>query len=245
MLASFPKSGSTWANFLLAHLLWQVGRELSLLDNRFIPGIGRQNKAEKRLPSGGRLIRTHERYRPEYAQAIYVVRDGRDVAVSMYWQLKRTIAMKADFSDYLAAYLEGWLTGAGPWSQHVTEWLDSPAYAAGKVLVIRYEDMKVDAASELRRMASFLGVTAADEAIADALEAGSFKSMKERERETKGLAHLETNERISVVRKGEVGDWRNYFSAEDQATFAATAGAAMARLGYDLDAVPVGQDVSS
>ena len=59
MLASYPKSGSTWLSFMLAELLWQAGREQTLLDNRYLPQIGKQSRAIRRLPNGGRLIRTH------------------------------------------------------------------------------------------------------------------------------------------------------------------------------------------
>jgi hypothetical protein len=236
ILSSYPKSGTTWLTFMLAHLLWQAGREQTLVDDRFLPRLGYQNRAEKRLPSGGRLIRSHEPYRAVYRKAIYVARDGRDAAVSMYWHSKRVMGMVADFSDYLPLFLEGRLTGAGSWADHVEGWLNSPAYAAGNVLVARYEDMKSQPREVLRQAASFLAIDATDAAIDDAIEAGSLDSMKERERQTKGLAHQETGEKIPVVRKGVVGDWQNYFSEADEREFMRTAGGAMARLGYTTSA---------
>ncbi|MCC6494486.1 MAG: sulfotransferase domain-containing protein [Pirellulales bacterium] len=238
MLATYPKSGTTWLAFMLAQLLWRAGREQKLLDNRFLPIIGKQRYAQRRLPSGGRIIRTHERYRPRYAKSIYVVRDGRDVAVSMYWHMQRATGMQADFSDYLVPYLQGRLSGAGAWHKHVTEWLDCPAYREGRVLLVRYESMKEDAERELRRTAEFLGVTPTNEQIADALEAGSMESMKRQEKASEGIAHLEAGEKIPVVRKGIVGDWQNYFSPADVATFAAFASEAMSRLGYSMSGVP-------
>lgn len=235
MLASFPKSGSTWLTFMLAQLAWRSGREQKLVDDRYLPGIGKQGRAEKRLPSGGRLIRTHEPYRRDYKQAIYVVRDGRDVAVSLFWHLKRTMRLESEFSEFLAAFLDGGLTGAGAWDQHVAGWLESPAYANGQVLLIRYEDLQDDAARELRRTAEFLELEASSEAIADALDAGSKEAMRGREKATEKLAHLEKGERIPVVRKGVVGDWQNYFSHDDQLAFAAGTQRAMTLLGYNLD----------
>ena len=232
ILSSFPKSGTTWLTFMLAHLLWQSGREQTLVDDRFLPRLGYQNRAEKKLPSGGRLIRSHEPYRAAYRKAIYVVRDGRDAAVSMYWHSKRVMGMVADFSDYLPLFLEGRLTGAGSWSTHVEGWLNSPPYAAGNVLVARYEDMKSQPVEVLQKAGAFLSIDASDAAIADAIDAGSLDSMKERERKTKGLAHKETGEKIPVVRKGVVGDWRNYFTEADEREFMRVAGGAMARLGY-------------
>jgi hypothetical protein len=218
--------------FMLAQLLWQAGREQELVDDRFLPSVGRHNRAERRLPSGGRFIRSHEPYRNNYRKAIYVVRDGRDVAVSMYWQTKRVMGMDAPFSDYFKLFLEGRLSGAGAWASHVAGWLDSPAYACGNVLVARYEDMKANPEEVLRRAADFLDVSPTDEQIADAIDAGSIESMKGRERNSSGLVHHESGERIPVVRKGTVGDWSNYFDEEDQRTFWRAAGPAMLRLGY-------------
>jgi hypothetical protein len=232
VLASYPKSGTTWMAFMLAQLLWKAGGEQTLVDNRFLPAVGRHGQAERRLPSGGRLVRSHEPFRPQYRKAIYVVRDGRDVAVSMYWQAKRVMGMEADFSDYLELFLAGRLTGAGAWAGHVEGWLDSPPFASGNVLVARYEDMKEQPADVLRRAAAFLGVSPSDEKIAEAVEAGSMESMKDREKKSSGVAHLETGEKIPVVRKGVVGDWSNYFSQEDKRAFWQAAGPAMRRLGY-------------
>jgi hypothetical protein len=235
MLAAYPKSGSTWLTFMLAQLLWGAGRQQTIIDDRYLPRMGKQHFAEQRLPSSGRLIRTHEPYRPAYRKAIYVVRDGRDIVVSMFWHIKRTRGMVADFSDYLPTYLQGTLTGAGAWHEHVDGWLDSPAYASGTVLMVRYEDMKADAGRELQRAADFLGVAVTAERIADAIDAGSLDSMKNREKESTGIVHRETGETIPVVRKGVVGDWQNYFGPEDLATFNRVARRAMTRLGYDVD----------
>jgi hypothetical protein len=235
MLASYPKSGTTWLSFMLAELLWQAGREQTLVDNRYLPQIGKHNVAIRRLPSGGRLIRTHERRRPCYRKAIYVLRDGRDVAVSMYWQIKRTCSMDADFSDYLDAYFDGHLTGAGAWHEHVSGWLEPSAVNSGNTLVVRYEDMKDDAARELRRAAAFLGVERTTEEFDRAIQAGSLEAMKGREKESPGIAHRESGATIPVVRKGVVGDWTNYFSEADLQRFWDVCGPAMCQAGYSVD----------
>jgi hypothetical protein len=235
-LASFPKSGTTWMAFMLAQLLWQKGREQTLVDSRYLPGIGNQRYAERQLPNGGRVIRTHEPYRPAYRKSIYIVRDGRDVVVSMYWHVKRAMGMEADFSDYLTYFLSGELNGAGAWHDHVAGWLDSPAFAAGNVQLIRFEDLKRNAAAELEKTATFLGIEYNAEQIADAVDAGSMESMREREKKSPGVVHLEAGERIPVVRKGVVGDWRNYFNQDDLDRFNRYCGPVMTRLGYDVKA---------
>jgi hypothetical protein len=221
--------------FMLAQLLWQKGREQTLVDSRYLPGIGKHHQAECKLQSGGRVIRTHEPYRPEYRKAIYIVRDGRDVVVSMYWHVKRATGMEADFSDYLTCFLSGELNGAGAWHNHVVGWLDSPAFAAGNVQLVRFEDLKRNAAAELEKTATFLEIEYNAEQIADAIDAGSMESMREREKKSPGVVHFEAGARIPVVRKGIVGDWRNYFSQDDLDRFNEYCGPVMTRLGYGIE----------
>ncbi|MBX3432179.1 MAG: sulfotransferase domain-containing protein [Pirellulales bacterium] len=231
-LASYPKSGTTWMAFMLAQLLWKAGREQRINDNRFLPAIGQQSSAERTLPDGGRLVRTHERYRSCYRKAVYVVRDGRDAATSMYYQVQRVMGMQATFSEFLPIYLRGRLTGAGAWHDHVNQWRDAPRFAGGSLLVVRYEDMKSDVANELRRTAEFLGVEATEAEIVDAIEAGSMNAMKGVEQRSEGVKHNEQNGSIPVVRKGVVGDWRNHFSEEDLVEFYRYSATAMEKCGY-------------
>src|SRR4051812_1955252 len=74
-LAGYGRCGSTWLAFMLSEVLWKAGSENSLGGHRFTPFVGYHHQAETRLPSGGRLISTHETYRREYQRAICLVRD--------------------------------------------------------------------------------------------------------------------------------------------------------------------------
>lgn len=237
LLATYPKSGATWLTFMLSELIWGVGEQQDIMDLRFIPTVGNQRLGVNRLPSGGWLLRTHERYRPCCKKAIYVVRDGRDVAVSLYFQIKRALGMDADFSEFLEYFLAGHFVGAGPWGRHVDEWLDSPCFQNGSGLLVRYEDMQLDARRELERCAEFLDIEATPERVESAIAAGSFDSMRKTEKRSEALVHNEKGPKISFVRKGVVGDWQNHFSAQDLERFNAAARPAMERLGYDLDEV--------
>lgn len=233
LFASYPKSGSTWLTFMVTEMLWGVGEKQEITDSRFVPGVNEKHLSDKRIPSGGWLLRTHERYRPCCKKAIYVVRDGRDVAVSLYFQIQRVFGMEASFSEFLEAYLDGMFVGSGSWHDHVIDWLDSPCNASGNLLLVRYEDMKEDVRRELRRAADFLEVDITPERFENAVRLGSFDSMRKTENRAEILAHREKGDAIPFVRKGVVGDWENHFSADDLKRFNAVARPAMVRLGYE------------
>ena len=232
-LASYPKSGSTWLAFMIANLMTEECDDQKIADQRFLPGVGKQHEAKHRLPCGGRLIRTHEVWRPQYLRAIYVVRDGRDVAVSEYWHRRRVTGFEGDFSGFLEYWLRGYFTGAGAWAKHIEGWLTSPSNRNGEVLLVRYEDLKQDTVGELRRVADFLGLESSDERITSAVQASTLEKMKKQEERSEGIKHREKDEKIPVVRKGNVGDWRNHFSDSDIERFSEHAGGAMSRLGYE------------
>lgn len=86
-VAAYPKSGSTWLRFLLAEAV--TGRTADFQSvGDVIPYVGKQRGAPHVLPSGGRLVKTHEPYRPEYRTSVYLVRDIRDVVVSYYYMYR-------------------------------------------------------------------------------------------------------------------------------------------------------------
>src|SRR5215471_8161315 len=75
ILGEYPKSGITWVKFLLYELV--TGRAAGFAEvNQFFNDYRR---APRILPNRGRLIPTHEVYRREFKQALYLVRDARDV----------------------------------------------------------------------------------------------------------------------------------------------------------------------
>jgi hypothetical protein len=99
-VANYPRSGSTWLRFLLFEILTQKDAGFDDV-NRHIPDVGGQRNAMALLPNQGRLIKTEEAFRPDYRRAIYIVRDGRDVALSEYAYQKAQGWIDCSFDDYL------------------------------------------------------------------------------------------------------------------------------------------------
>ena len=114
----------------------------------------------------GRLLGSHAwTPPPELDDAIYIYRDGRDVALSVYhWnRFRRADEQSLSFSEYLRRPID-WIGSPGfraprrmllweHWRAHVKHWL-----ARSDVFAVRYEDVVEDVDGQLRRIATRFGV---------------------------------------------------------------------------------------
>jgi aryl sulfotransferase len=170
--------------------------------------------------------------------AVYLVRDPRDVAVSLAYHNSTTIdhaisLMNAADSALcrgrkgLSPQLRQKLTG---WSGHVTSWLDQtdvPAHTA------RYEDLFAAPAECFAGALKFAGRSVTPSEIERAVRHADFTELQRQESD-KGFA-----ERISrqepFFRSGRVGDSREALTIAQADAIEQCHGAVMARLGYGVE----------
>lgn len=163
--------------------------------------------------------------------AVYIVRDPRDVAVSLSHHLGYSLGDAIAFMDSPPPVQSTpqrqlevqWVS----WQQHVESWLDAPGI---RVLTVRYEEMIADMRAVLARVAAFLGWSAEPQAIAAAVEATGFERLRAAE-ERQGFGEKPLRmERF--FRRGEAGAWSAVLTCEQAARIERNHGRAMARLGY-------------
>jgi sulfotransferase len=87
--------------------------------------------------------------------------------------------------------------------------------------VLRYEDMKHDLATHIRRLGTFLGRPLSPQAVAAIAEYGSFASVSMNPFTNREADPMMNFSIARFLRKGEVGDWRTHFTAEQNARFIA------------------------
>jgi len=125
-LVSFPKSGNTWMRFLLGNLL-HPDKSVDFVDiENVVPDIAGSARADLRRVPRPRLIKSHDCFDPRYPRVIYIIRDPRDVAVSIYYYAKKV--KNIDDSMPLDAfvqtrYLVGGRSYNGTWGEHAGSWL--------------------------------------------------------------------------------------------------------------------------
>lgn len=145
------------------------------------------------------------------ARIVEVLRDGRDVCVSLQ----------------MRSATQRWAPGERrrqieTWVQAVSRGLafrENPALAE-RIHLLRFEDVKAAPVEEGARLLNFLALPASRAETTRMLDAVSIDRHPR-----KGAGRH--------VRSGAVGDWRHHFGPEDEALFEALAGDLARRVGYD------------
>lgn len=209
LLASFPRSGSTWVRFLLAHLInVREAREPAIdfptLD-RMMPALGANNLLphwpHAAIP---RVVKTHKPYLPLFRRqrAIGLIRDPRDVMVSFYhFQKDRKQRYAGSFADFI----RNERLGLPSWFAHYSSW------QAHWTLVVRYEDLKRDAFGEFNRILTVLGVSYPAALIQEVISRSTLQNTREAEKSTRPAPKPEAQ----FARSGQTGQWLAYFAAQD------------------------------
>ena len=207
-LVSYPKSGTTWMRFLLAHLIGRPPDTSADLASS-IPSIHDADTSwTDRLEQDGWLA-THKafdahaaRYGERMRCVVHVVRHPADAILSgaRYFCLTTAgeIARKEGrvdgerleklVRDYLTVVLAHGSSprhrrvGMGSWGAHTEGWL--ARHDAQPTHFVRYEDLKREPAAEIRRLAAFLRrpITEVQAAqIAERYDLKRMRTLQERE----------------------------------------------------------------
>lgn len=174
--------------------------------------------------------------------AVLVWRDGRDVLVSQYFhslfkndrgnaRLVDQCRADLNFDDYedvrgnLPAFMEYVFERRRhprmSWADFVDRWVDCQW-----CVHVRYEDLRKRTADELRRVVKALsGRELSAARAAEIVENHSFEKLSGRKVGEENMH--------SFMRKGIVGDWKNYFSEKAKVVFDGYAGEGLIKLGYE------------
>jgi hypothetical protein len=230
-VVEFPKSGGTW-------LAQMVGTavEWPFLDNWAWP------------PGNNCVLRGHQLPTKGRADQIYMMRDPRDVHLSLFhhrvrhWQsneryrrawlaayprplaVDELSAQLADFIGFESRFAgERGSAVSVPWGRHVEAWLTA-SEGGGSGVATTYEALRADPVSELRRV---LTATLGDPGIELAEAAVTAHRFDLRQHSTLDLGSR------SFLRSGKAGGWRDAFDAEAGQVLERLHGAAMRRAGYE------------
>lgn len=181
------------------------------------------------------LCKTHEKYSRKItgvplSRGIYIVRDPRDVVISLSYHLRVSI------DDAIVQMLDPDCQSGGPtqlrhpmgdWASHVTGWTlqtDIP------LEVVRYEDLRRDTRTELARIIGSLGGTASSEEIERAI---AFSSLRELQRQEATYGFRESRaHQDRFFRAGRIEEWRQVLNIDQIAAIETAFAPVMKQWGY-------------
>ena len=225
-LVSYPRSGNTWARFLLANLIRPADVQVTFQSvAHILPDIHTDREQIERL-SRPRFIKSHAPLEPRYPRSIYLVRDGRDVYVSYYHYQREKLPAGTTLADYVP--MDHWPCS---WGQHVLSWLDADL-PEDRFLWVRYEQLYQQPERELHRMAAFAGLDVTEAQVQEAIRNSTFDSMRQIE-ETSGHPRAD-HFSGRFVRSGQAGGWQAHFGPREREAFKAleAENEVLVRLGY-------------
>jgi len=167
--------------------------------------------------------------------AIVIVRDPRDVAVSLAYHTGRSIddaiAFMATPNATFAAAGRGQPSQVRQtvlsWNAHVTSWLDQHDIP---IHLVRYEDMSSDPARIFRAALRFVGRDISADEAARAVKLASFHNLQAQERAAGFGEHVIAGGLF--FREGRSGGWRQRLTKEQVRRIEMDHESAMARMGY-------------
>jgi len=237
-VVSYPRSGNTWTRFLIANLIRP--NELVTLRNieRIVPDTHALSKEFLKTIPRPRVLKSHQYFDPRYKRVIYLVRDPRDAAISYYhFQRKyRDIEDHYPIDRYVTRFVAGNVSGFGSWAENALSWL-ATRYSSPGFLLLRYEDILVQPAAALGKIAKLLGIEATPERLAEAVERSSVEKMRKLE-ETQGDNWVSTKGRRKDIpfigRTAKTGGWKSELPQNSVAEIESAWGPLMKGLGYEL-----------
>jgi hypothetical protein len=232
IILSIPKSGRTWLRaFLCAYFCKRFGLEFTLRPGRYaLPGFPRivfSHDMFEHRTKGDRWDRIRGKYlvpRRELnrAKIILLARDPRDCFVSLYLQLTRRDPNAVKLRQKtVGEMLRDEKFGMRAIVDTMNNWLKEFSHRDNFTLV-RYEALRASPEERFRDLLAHLGESSPEPSIfQQALEFSRFENMQKLEAagafDSNILHPGDVRDPESFkVRRGKVGGYREYLSAEDQ-----------------------------
>lgn len=215
-ITSYPKSGNTWLRFMIGNYFYDTKLDFETI-NEVMPDLHFNPEQAKNIKDKYVFIKSHDLTKIQN-KTIYIVRDGRDVAVSYYYHMKRTGEIEDTLSfknflknDFLTEkYFGGWGSQIRKAKEISTKNLN--------IKLLRYEDLTEKTEFYLGEILKWIGETPDNNRLHYAIKKASFSELKKVEELNDEYIYNERKlirKDYGFIRKGIIGDWKNHFDEED------------------------------
>nr|KAG5702329.1 hypothetical protein BaRGS_002996 [Batillaria attramentaria] len=158
-------------------------------------------------------------------KVVYLMRNPKDTLVSMYNHqhgAKGRVGYHGTWDQFffLVMTFGGWY---GDWFDYVLDWERAvQSQTEVPILTSVYEDMKKDPVGQIEKLDKFLGYNRGRqlcEAVADACNFSKMKQVKDSQTSTEVKSRVFKENAPGFYRKGEIGDWKNWFTVAENELF--------------------------
>ncbi len=226
LISEFPKCGGTWFRFMLGQLLEDEG--YSYMEEKYtVTPIKKKS-----------IIQRHWlKYFDKTYKTIVILRDPRDAYNSFYfyenyflmnnqrlWKFDGTADDKENLYNYLQFKLAQ-PKSSNPYFSYKEFW--EYCKEQNNLLIVKYEDLKLNACKEMERSLDFLGIKRTPKQIQRVVNNNSLKKLKNREK----IGDIKKQ----FFRKGIVGDWENNYSEKSKRLVIEHLGETIKEMGYHIE----------
>ena len=245
-IVTFPKCGTTWTSQIVRLIRSQGVQEEMRLTSAvpWLEGISLHPEANVDELPRPRAYTSHFPYDllpcgPPHAtpcRYIYVMRNPKDVAVSLYFFTKLGWEHDLQWEDFWRDYVEGSVM-FGSYFDHLLSWWSHRHDE--RILLLKYEDIHRDTPGAITRIASFIGETLSEDLVAKIAGMVTFKSMQSNKTANfSWMKMFRTKEGEAMfMRKGVVGDWKRFLTPEQSAEIDAICNEKLKPVGLEFEYV--------